>query len=66
MGKTNRENTPKKTIKELQESSFKLTDKVLSDLKAALQRDFTIEQACHYARIHKDTYYEWIKQSEER
>ena len=64
MGETNEPRTSK-TLKELMESSYKLTDKVVSDLKAGLQRDFTIEQACHYARINVDTYYEWLKLSDE-
>lgn len=54
-----------KTIKQLMDEKVKFTEKVLSDLKYALMKDFTIEEACHYAGINKDTYYEWYKQSDE-
>lgn len=40
-------------------------DQVVSDLKNGFMRDFTVEEACRYAGIHHDTYYRWMKRSEE-
>lgn len=54
-----------KTIEELKESSYKLTDKVLSDLEDGLRHDFTVEEACLNAGIRKDTFYNWLKLSDE-
>lgn len=56
---------PNLTLKQLQAKSRKCTDKTISDLKHAFMRDYTIERACRFARIHHDTYYEWMDQSEE-
>lgn len=53
------------TLKELQDSSYICTDKVVSDLKNAFSKDFTVDMACRYARIHKDTYYDWLKKSDQ-
>lgn len=59
------EEEKKLTLEELKESSYKLTDKVLSDLTNAFNNDFTVEEACVYAGIVKDTYYNWVKLSDE-
>lgn len=54
------------TLKELKAQSKGLDfDKVVSDLKKALMKDYTIEEACFVAGIHKDTYYRWLKISDE-
>lgn len=54
------------TIEQLKEESITPNFyKVVSDLKAGLQRDFTIREACVYAGISHDTYYNWIKASDE-
>lgn len=39
----------------------KLTPAVVGKLTAAFANGFTIEQACIYADINRDTYYEWLK-----
>jgi hypothetical protein len=67
MGQTNTKETQKVnlTLKQLQESSYKCSDKVVTDLKAAFQNDFTDEEACRYARIGKDSYYRWRNESDE-
>lgn len=60
--------TPKKdnyTLKELMKKNHGLTDKVVSDLREAFEMDFTREEACHHANIAKDTFYRWLKQSDE-
>jgi hypothetical protein len=54
-----------KTLKELMQSSYKLTEKVLSDLKYAFIRDYTDERACRYAGISHETFYVWLRESEE-
>lgn len=57
---------PKKiSLEELQMTAYSCTDKVLSDLKWAFMHDFTNIEACHHAGINPDTYYEWIKKSDE-
>ncbi len=56
---------PNKTLKELMQSTYKLTERVMSDLTEAFRNDFTVEEACLYSGISKDTYYEWEKQSDE-
>jgi hypothetical protein len=54
------------TLGELKECSTKDNfDLIVSDLKVALQRDSTVERACRYAQINKDTYYAWYKASDE-
>ena len=53
------------TLKELMSKSLKLNHKVITDLKYALSNDYTLLQACRYARINPDTYYEWSKASDE-
>ena len=53
------------TLEELQKNSYSLSDKVLSDLKYALNMDFTIVRACRYAGITPDTYYQWVNKSDE-
>ena len=49
----------------LDSANFKFTERVLSDLKQAFSQDFSILQACHYAGIRTDTYYRWLKISDE-
>ena len=39
----------------------KMTPEVVGKLEQAFAIDATIEEACFYAGIHKDTYYEWKK-----
>jgi hypothetical protein len=53
------------TLKELQEQSNVLSDRMLSDLKYAFSNDCTDEMACRYAGVHRDTYYTWRKKSDE-
>ncbi len=53
------------TVKELQASANKLTDKMLSDLTTGFNNDFTVEECCRYAGISKETYYQWLKLSDE-
>lgn len=53
------------TLKELIAKNYNCSEKVISDLKAGLQRDFTIIEACVYAGITSDTYYRWLKESDE-
>jgi len=53
------------TLKQLMLAADKLSDKMLSDLEDGFKRDFTIEETCLFAGIHKDTYYEWRKRSDE-
>lgn len=36
-------------------------DVIISDLKQGFYRDYTVEQACLYAGINKDTFYDWRK-----
>lgn len=55
----------KLTLQELKDQKYKCTDQVVSDLKAAFKDDLSNEEACHYAKIHPDTYYEWRKLSDE-
>lgn len=54
------------TLKQLKEASYLPDfDRVISDLKNGLMRDFTDEEACHYAGISHDTFYRWRRDSEE-
>ena len=41
----------------------KYAPEVITKLKAAFANSFTVEQACYYAEITKDTYYNWIKRN---
>lgn len=43
----------------------KMTPVVIDKLKQAFALDATVEEACFYAEIHKDTYYRWIKKHPE-
>jgi hypothetical protein len=63
MAKTNKQTSL--TLKQLIAKNYGCSEKVLSDLKAGLQRDFTIREACVYAGIHHDSYYRWLKESDE-
>lgn len=38
-----------------------MSDLVVGKLKEAFAIDASVEEACFYAGIHKDTYYDWIK-----
>lgn len=55
----------KKTLEELMESSYKLSPDVLSGLQQAFRADFTVEEACLDVGISKETFYQWIKESDE-
>ena len=63
------EKTVNLTLKELEESSRvrggRTFTQVFSDLKAVLGRGGSITRACAIARIHIDTYYDWLKKSDE-
>ena len=39
----------------------KLTEEVVGKLIYAFQKDFNVSEACDYAGISRDTYYEWCK-----
>ena len=41
----------------------KLTEETIGKLEAAFAVDATVEEACFYAGINKDTYYTWIKKN---
>lgn len=41
----------------------KFNDTIVGKLVEAFKRDATIEEACAYAWINKDTFYEWIKKN---
>lgn len=42
-----------------------MTPGTVSKLQAAFQRGFSVTTACKIARISRDTYYKWLKESEE-
>lgn len=47
-------------------SKYKNTEcTVVRKLTEAFRNDFTIQEACSYAGIAKDTYYRWLKENEE-
>ena len=39
----------------------KLTEEIVGKLIYAFQKDFNVSEACNYAGISRDTYYEWCK-----
>ena len=51
------EKTSKKTVGRPQ----KLTDEIVGKLIYAFQKDFNVTEACDYAGISRDTYYDWCK-----
>lgn len=53
------------TIDQLKKKADKFNDKMLSDLEEGFKNDFTVEETCLFAGIHKDTFYEWLKLSDE-
>lgn len=55
------------TIEQLKEIKdfHAFTEQTLCDLKYAFSMDYTVEQACHHANISKNSYYRWIKASNE-
>lgn len=53
------------SIKDLISKNYYCNEKVISDLESGLRLDFTVEEACRHARISQDTYYRWLKESEE-
>lgn len=66
MDKTdNTDRKGKLTIRDLIKAGYKCSDLVISDLKNAFTKDYTIERACRYAGINIDTYYDWRMKSEE-
>ncbi len=56
---------PGLTLEELMETSYALSPLVLSVLKDCFSNDYTVEEACREARISKDSYYQWVKKSDE-
>lgn len=61
-------NEPQKklTLQELKNSSNKKNfDQIISDLKYILATSAPVERACRFAGINHDTYYAWIKKSDE-
>ena len=40
----------------------KLTPETIQKLEHVFAIDWTVEEACFYADIHKDTYYRWVKE----
>ena len=42
-----------------------LSDRMLLDLEDGFKKNFTIEETCRFAGIHKGTYDEWCKRSDE-
>lgn len=43
----------------------KMTEAVVGKLEYAFSKDFNVCEACDYAGIHRDSYYEWLKKSPE-
>ena len=43
----------------------KLNEEIVGKLEYAFSKDFNVGEACNYAGIHRDSYYEWIKNNEE-
>ena len=41
----------------------KFNERIVGKLIDAFKRDATIEEACAYARINKDTFYEWYRKN---
>ena len=41
----------------------KFNEKIVGKLIDAFRRDATVEEACAYAKINKDTYYEWMRKN---
>jgi predicted DNA-binding protein YlxM (UPF0122 family) len=41
----------------------KLTDDVVNKLEQAISLDATVDEACFYANISKQTYYNWIEKN---
>ena len=42
----------------------KFTPDVIVKLKAAFANSFTVEQACYYAGVNKQTYYNWLEKDQ--
>lgn len=42
-----------------------MTDEVITRLEQAFSLDCTVEEACFYAGIHSDTYFDWQKKNPE-
>ena len=43
----------------------KMTPEVVGKLREVFLLDYTVEEACDYAKIHKDTYYDHLKKNPE-
>lgn len=43
----------------------KMTEEVVGKLEYAFAKDFNVCEACDYAGIHRDSYYEWLKKCPE-
>lgn len=42
----------------------KMTEELVGKLEQGLAHGFSVAEACDYAEINRDTYYEWLKKSE--
>jgi len=42
----------------------KFTPEAITKLKAAFANSFTVEQACYYAGVNKQTYYNWLEKDQ--
>lgn len=51
----------KKKAKKKVGRTSKYTDAVVRKLELAFKNDFNISQACDYANISRDTYYDWLE-----
>ena len=51
--------------KKISEAVSKMTPDVVNKLKEVFAIDGTIEEACFYAGISRQTYYDWIKKNKE-
>lgn len=45
--------------------NYKMTDEAVRKLEEAFAIDASIEEACYYADISRDTYYRWIKENKQ-
>lgn len=45
--------------------NYKMTDDAVRKLEEAFAIDASIEEACYYADISRDTYYRWVKENSE-
>lgn len=55
----------KHTLEEMKQKDYKFTQDILSAFQYAFCRDYTDAQACRYAKINPDTFYRWLRESDE-